>query len=169
MFIYVEETSCSLFLLRSSYTCTMIAEHPKLLEYILILYASIKVKIMKAGPIFLVPIQSWLSAALFSANKLWNCHKWLMHSWKHDSDHHQWKFYVLMHRKTWLVIAVAQQVSAATVEVSEPYHISWVQRWTVWQVSDCLWIVNLSCPIASLESRLCVPISWEGFWKQMSL
>lgn len=90
-----------------------------------------------------------------------------MHCWKHGGDHHQWKFYVLMHRKTWLIVAVAQQVSATTVEGREPYHVSWVQRWTVWQVSNCLWMVNLSCPIASLESRLCVPVSWEGFWKQI--
>lgn len=76
-------------------SCTMIAEHPKLLEYLLVLYASIKAKITKADPGFLVPIQSRLPAALFSANKLWNCHKWLMHSWKHGSDHHHWKFYVL--------------------------------------------------------------------------
>lgn len=37
---------------RSPYTCTIIAKHPNLLEYILILYASIKVKIMKVSPIF---------------------------------------------------------------------------------------------------------------------
>lgn len=78
-------------------------------------------------------------------------------------------FMFLMHQKNWLVIAVAQEVSATTVEGSEPYHVSLVQRWGVWQASDCLWIVNPSCPMVSLESRLCVPISWERFWKQMSL
>lgn len=65
MLMYIVEASCFQFLPGSLCPYDMMDKRPKHLEYIL--YSSIKV--IKTNLILLVSIQSWLSAALFSASK----------------------------------------------------------------------------------------------------